>query len=306
MELGKTVVYQILIMLVIFIIGMICYKAKYITKQSLGGLSTLELDIVNPLLIFMSYQTNFDVSLAKGLGWSFILSVVSFAVAIILSNLLVPNSSQTATLEKFSALYSNCGFMGIPLISGLFGNEGVFYLASYVTMFNLLVWTHGVMLMKGKKDMSEFFKALRSPAVIAVFLGLICFFCRISLPDFAHTSLKYIADMNTPLAMLIAGATAAQTNIIKAAKKISVWRVTALKLFVIPIICYFVIRLFPAPDLVKLTVAIAGACPVATTTVMFAIRFDKDSLTASEFFTFTTVLSGISLPIVAIIAQHFI
>lgn len=47
--------------------------------------------------------------------------------------------------------------MGIPLVSSVFGNEGVFFLTGYITMMNIFMWTHGVVVMNGgeKKPVKE-------------------------------------------------------------------------------------------------------------------------------------------------------
>ncbi|MBR1765366.1 MAG: AEC family transporter [Ruminococcus sp.] len=290
-------------MFIILVIGAGCYMKGLITKEGTKQLSAVELHLINPLLIFMSYQTEYSSRLLKGLLWSFGLSAVAFALAILISTLAVRRGREDAALERFSSVYSNCGFIGIPLINGLFGSEGVLYLTAYVTLFNLLVWTHGLMQMKGERDFSALLKALRSPSVIAVFLGLICYLAQLRLPAVPLQSLRYISDMNTPLAMIIAGASAAQTNFIKAFKNSGIYLVCALKLLVIPLICCAVISLLPAPPLVITVVSIACACPVATTGTMFAIMFDRKPQRCAEFFAVTTVLSGLTLPVVTMAAS---
>ena len=77
-------------------------------------------------------------------------------------------------IERFSCLYSNCAFMGIPLIQGVYGTEGVFCLTAYVTMFNLCSWTHGVVMMKGgKPNFKQMLKSLLSPSIIVTIIGII-------------------------------------------------------------------------------------------------------------------------------------
>ncbi len=290
-------------MFIILFLGVICSFKGIITKEGSKQLSSVELNIVNPLLIFMSYQTKYSRELLGGLLWSFLLSAVSFAVAILLSMVLVRKSREDRDIERFSCIYSNCGFIGIPLINGIFGTEGVLYLTAYVTLFNLLVWTHGFMLMKGERDFSSFVKALRSPSVIAVFLGLICYLTNLRLPSLLSGSLEYVTAMNTPLAMLIAGSAAAQTSFIKAMKRSGVYLVSAMKLLVVPVVSFAVCRLFGAPQLVLMTVTIAAACPCATTGTMFAIQMDKKPQRCSEFFAVTTLLSALTLPIITVIGS---
>ena len=290
-------------MFIILIIGLGCSLKGLITKEGNKQLSAVALHIVNPLLIFMSYQSEYSRELLNGLLWSFLLSAVSFAVMIGLSTLLISKKRPEHSLERFSAVYSNCGFIGIPLIRGIFGDEGVLYLTAYITLFNILVWTHGYMTMKESRDLKSFVKAASSPSVVAVFIGLIFYLAQIRLPDMLHTSLQYISDMNTPLAMLIAGSAAAQTNVVKALKNPALYMVAAMKLLALPLITLAAIRFIPAPHMVKMVVLIASACPVATTGTMFAIQFDKNPERCSEFFAVTTLLSGLTLPIVTMIGE---
>lgn len=292
-------------MFIILLIGAFCYMKGLITKEGTKQLSVVELNLVNPILIFMSYQKDYESEMAHNLLWAFILSAVSYAVAIVLSYLLVSKKQKSFSIERFSVVYSNCGFIGIPLINGLFGAEGVLYLTAYVTFFNFLVWTHGLMTMKEKIDFSSALKALKAPSVIAIFLGLICYFTRLHLPSIPAQALQYISDMNTPLAMIIAGATAAQTNILAVFRKPRNYLICFYKLLAIPLIAFLVIRLFNAPSIVCTTLTVAAACPVATTGIMFAITLDKNSEKCSEFFTMSTLLSALTLPLITIIATTF-
>ncbi len=297
---------QILIMFIILVLGVICNLRGLITKDGTKSLSIVELNIVNPVLIFMSYQTDYEPALMKGLLWAFALSAISFAAAIPFSMMFVPKKSRYSVIQRFSVVYSNCGFMGIPLINNIYGSNGVLYLTAYITLFNLLVWTHGYMMMKGKRDFSTLIKALLSPSVIATVLGFIFYVTNLRLPEIPYKAMDYISAMNTPLAMLIAGATVAQTNILKAFKGIEIYRVCAGKLIIVPALTFALVWLTPAPDIVKMVVTIAAACPVATTGTMFAITMDRHPQKCSEFFAVTTVLSGLTLPLVTMVCDKLL
>lgn len=305
MEYGIIIGERIVIMFAILLIGAFCYIKGLITKNGTKQLSAIELNLVNPILIFMSYQKDYNSKMTHNLLWAFVLSAISFAIAIALSYLLVSNKNKSYVIERFSSIYSNCGFIGIPLINGIFGSEGVLYLTAYVTFFNLLVWTHGIMSMKGQKDFSSILKAFKSASVIAVFIGLACYMLKLRIPAVPSQTLQYIADMNTPLAMLIAGATTAQTNVLNISKKPRNYLICFYKLLFIPLIAFMVIRLFHLPQIVTATLTIAAACPVATTGIMFAVTLDKDAEKCSELFSMSTLLSALTLPIITIIATTF-
>ena len=106
-----------------------------------------------------------------------------------------------------------------------------FYLTAFVTVFNLFVWTHGVFLMEEKLNKKMIIQAVKTPAVIATFLGFALFMLKISLPDILLKTLTYLENLNTPLAMLAAGATIAQTNIFKALKNPRLYYICILKAY---------------------------------------------------------------------------
>lgn len=303
---GLVIGKQILIMFIILALGVVCNLRGVITRDGTKSLSVVELNIVNPVLIFMSYQTDYEPALLKGLMWAFALSAISFAAAIPLARLMVPKKSQYSVIQRFSIIYSNCGFMGIPLIMNIYGKSGVLYLTAYITLFNLLVWTHGYIMMKGQRDFSTLIKALLSPSVIATVLGFVFYITNIRLPQIPYKAMDYISSMNTPLAMLIAGATVAQTNILKAFKGVAIYRVCAGKLIIVPAVTFALVWLTPAPDVVKMVVTIAAGCPVATTGTMFAITMDRHPQKCSEFFAVTTILSGLTLPLVTMVCDKLL
>lgn len=304
MKFAITASNQIAIMLVIMLIAVVLYRIKLIDAHANKVLSNLLLMVINPIILFNSFQADFQIKLVWGLFYSAILAVIGMSISILIAYLFIPKrEDERYIIERFCSIYSNCGFFGIPLVYSLFGNEGVFYLTAYMSVFNILIWTHGVMMMKKENNVKELFKAFRSPSIIAVFIGLICFFGRIRLPEIIMSPLVSLGNMNTPLAMLIAGVSLSQTNILAALKNKRLYVVCLLKLIIIPVASILVFKLFHLSDIIIITSVLEAACPAATTGVMFAIRFDKDYKYASELFAITTVLSLVTIPIVVFLAS---
>lgn len=308
MSLAFTAFNQIVIMFIIILIGLVCYKVKLVDKEMNKKLSDLVLMLINPIVIFVSYQREFDATLLKGLLISLILAIITHFIAIIIGPFFIHGKKHKDVLaiERFGVVYTNCGFIGIPLTNGLFGSEGVFYLTAYMTIFNLLVWTHGLIIMTGKSDIKSIGKALLSPSVIATVLGFVLFVCRIILPETVNEALNYIGNMNTPLAMLVAGVTIAQTDIKRLLGKARIYYISFLRLLFVPIAMIFIFRWFAIPQTVLLTSILAAACPTAATINLFSLRYDKNYLYASEIFALTTILSIGTIPLVMMIANLMI
>lgn len=302
---ASTILKQTIIMLILILVGVLCSKTKIISKETNKELSRFVLQIVNPVLILMAYQADYQTELVKNLLITFALSILAYAVMIGSAYIFIRNKEGRETsIERFSTIYSNCGFMGIPLMNALFGSEGVFYLTAFITVFNFIAWTHGIILISGEKSVKQVVKVFYSPTIIAIVLGIVMFFTQIKIPAVPAKALEFISGMNTPLAMIVSGVTMADTNILKLLKKPGIYYINFLKLILIPIILIAVLSLFDIDEKVRLTVIVAASAPPAAMCTLQCIKYNKNSLYSSEIFTFGTILSIATLPIIVKIAEN--
>lgn len=299
------IISQIIIMALLIGVGIICYKTKIITDERNKGISDIALKVATPALLAASFQQELTEERLKSLGYAALLGLIALLLSAALGYLLIPkvkkvkeNNNGHLSIERFSAIYSNCAFMGIPLINGLYGEEGVFILTAFYALFNIGVWTHGITMMKGETKLKQVLKALASPALIGIAIGAALFFLNIKLPSVIKQSLDYIGSMTTPLGMLVAGVAIAKSNLFKAVKKIKIYWVSALRLIIIPLATIVLFLLFSYDEMIMGVTVAAAACPAATICTMFAISCNKDSSYAGEIFAVSTLLSMGTLPLV--------
>lgn len=299
------IISRIVIMALLIGVGIVCQKTKIISNETNKGISDIALKVATPALLVASFQQELNEERLQRLGYAALLGMAAIVFAAVLGYICLPkgkkyvdDGSGKLAIERFSAIYSNCAFMGIPLINGLYGEEGVFYLTAFYALFNIAVWTHGLVMIKGGAGIKQTLKALTSPALIGIAVGALLFFLQITLPDVIKQTLDYAGSMTTPLGMLVAGVTIAQTALLSALKKLKVYYISALRLLVIPLLTILLFLPFPFDETVMGVTVAAAACPVATICTMFAISFNKDSLYAGEIFAVSTVLSAGTLPLV--------
>lgn len=298
MELAWITVGKIMEMFLLILVGVVSYRTGVIDSEANKRLSGLLLKVVSPVLILMAYQIDFKAELLTGLLMVMVFSAVSFGLTIGLANLLIrPGSSRNPEIERMAVIYSNCGFIGIPLINGLMGREGVFYMTAYMTVYNMFIWSHGLVSMCGAGSLRETLKRFVQPATIAIGIGLVLFLLRIRLPEVIFNPLDMLGNMNTPLAMLVAGCSLAESDLPGALKRRRTYLISALKLLVVPMLALVVPVLFHADRAVALTVMVGAACPTGAMVSMFALQYDKDSRYATELFTISTVLSLVTIPL---------
>lgn len=296
---AQTILNQTVIMLILIIVGVLCAKLKLISSATNKELSQFVLQVVNPVVIFMSYQKDYEARLVKNLLLTFALSVIAFAVTIAVVYLLIRKKEDRHTeVERFSAIYSNCAFMGIPLVNALFGSEGVFYLTAFLTVFNIVIWTHGVITISGEKDFKQVVKVFYSPTIIAIVLGIITFFLKIKLPSVPTSALQFIANINTPMAMIVSGVTISTTKISDLIKNVRIYYICLVKLLIVPLVTALVMMPFNIDEMVRMTVVITVSAPPAAMCTLFCLKYNKNSVYASEIFAAGTILSVATLPIV--------
>ena len=295
---------QILKMFLLMMVGYISYRTKLIDTQGNKALSNLLLIIINPCVIISSFQIEYTDALLHGLLFSFLLALLTHIVGIVVSHFLFPSKNNPDyNVEQFSCIYSNCGFMGIPLINGILGSEGVLYVTAYVVTFNIICWTQGLVLMTGNTSWKQIKKGLTSPVMFGILLGLVLFLTRIRIPSVLLDTIDYVAAMNTPVGMMVAGIALAETNLWEAVKNKRIYLITAVKLLVIPAIMTVILAFLPLSSTVLCTMLVAAACPTATTCTIFALRYDANYKYASEIFAISTLISLITIPVIVSLAE---
>ena len=296
---------QLVKMFFIMLLAFICYKIKLVDQNGNRSLSNLLLMVVNPLLIITVYQgTEYDPDMVRGLLLAFVAAFLTHILGIVVSTALIrPSSGTDYSIERFNSMYSNCGFIGIPLINSVFGGNGVFYITAYMVAFNLFSWTHGVILMEKKCSLKNMKEGVLSPMFLSTIAAVVLFFLRIRIPSVVLDSMNYVADMNTPLAMMVAGFSVAQADLGKMLRNTRIYFVSFIKLILIPLLVIGVLKLMALPDAVAVTVLIGAACPAATTGTMMAIRYRQNYTYSSELFAMTTVLSVVTIPAVIFLSE---
>ena len=301
MQSALVIAFQAAVMFILLAAGYFLYKWDFLDGDSTRRLSNIVITVINPIVIFNAYQTDFQPELARGLLHAMILAFSCQTLMAIIAKFVVTKKHKNFEIERFATGYSNCAFMGIPLAQAAFGAEGVFYLTSFITAFNVFMWTHGVIQMSGKKPTGRsLLKILASPAIISIALGLVFFLTGWKLPEIVQRPMDYLGNMNTPLAMIVSGATIAKSGLLKGLKTPRIYYLQSWKLLIIPLFLSALAvpteLLGVSPTVVR-TVLMAASSPTASSTIMLSYKFGKDEGYASNHFAMSTVASMLTIPV---------
>ena len=301
---------QVAILFVLMGFGAVMRKAGLFRENAVDGLVNVLLLVVTPCLIVDVFQRPFDPSMLKGLGLGFAIASLAHVVLIVLSKLVVRHRDESVRRPLLlAAVFSNAGFMGIPLEQAVLGGEGVFYGVVYVVVFNLFMWSWGLRTMcaAGNREQGRGNRAkmIVNPGTVGIALGLPLFFCSVKLPAVIGVPVHHMANLNTPLAMIVIGYALAGTAFVKVLRLSAVYVATFLRLVVCPLLV--IAALYPFRQTLDrnmmLAMVIAASAPVAAMVSMFAQKFGRDVDVSVAVVSGTTLLSILTMPVVIALAM---
>ena len=207
MDLAVITAQQVAELFILIGLGALGAKTGLLRPEGKQTLSNLLVNLVVPAMIINSYRMEFSAEILHNLMAAFALSTLSILLGLIITLLFTARSRDSRTpIFRFACVFSNAGYMGLPLISALFGSEGLLYASAFFTMFNLLLWTVGYSMVSGSSDPKKVAQSLlHCPAIYAIVVGLAIYLLQIPLPDLIVQPMELLGDMNTPLSMLITG-----------------------------------------------------------------------------------------------------
>ena len=294
---------QVGVLFALMVVGFLCNRRKLLNAVAIKGITELLVLIVTPCVIVHSFiQQRFAASLLGDLGWALAMSVFAHAVGAAIAFLCLHDRDPSrGGVLRFAVIFSNAGFMGIPLEYALLGADGVFFGAMYVVVFNLVCWSLGVAVMcRGMKNVGLRARFVSAGTVGGALGPPFCLFS-LKLPEVVGRPLAMLADLNTPLAMIMVGWYLAETDFRPVLRCGAAYGVAVLRLVAVPLV---VIAAFagvracvPALNpVMAVAISTAAAAPTAALTTVIAARYDKDVSTATSLVSGTTLLSILTMP----------
>lgn len=303
MEAMMVIVGKVAVILILIAVGYVVTKRGWITERGASEITSLLIKIVTPCLIVNSFLGSTDSLKVSEMLLALAVSALSLGISLAIS--LVTFRKEPPERQKvlrFAVIFSNAGFMGIPLVESIVGSKGVIYGSFFVVAFNVICWTYGYSMMSGGAKMN-IKTVLLNPGIIGLLFGLPIYFLKLQLPTILAEPVGFLSNLNTPLAMLVIGSYIARVDLHSFISDMAVYKMAFLRLVAAPALYLLVLMLIrPEPDLLVSSIIQASA-PVAANTVLFAVQYHQDSELASKTVAVSTVLSIITIPVFTILAQ---
>ena len=306
---------QTAILFALIAVGAITRRMRLITDDSIKGMVNVLVVIVTPAVILDVFNRPFAPSMLKQFLIAIMIATMMHILLIICSKVLFRRNDEIRPVLRLASVFSNAGFMGIPLEYAIIGPEGVFYGVVYVAIFNVFIWSWGLREMKNEecrmKNEGESrgkWKMLVNPGTVAIAAALPIFLFSIPLPQIVTRPVKMLSDLNTPLAMLVIGYYLAGADLRRILRTPAALGAAFLRLVASPLL--LIALLYPFKEMLDgnmmLAMVIAAASPVAAMVTMFSSRYKRDVDLSVGLVSGTTLLSILTLPPVIALAIEWL
>ena len=297
---------QMIVLFVLMLIGYYVSKKEYISDATFKQLSWIVVYVACPAMVISGSVNSGKMMEGRDLFATLALTVLVYAVLILIgfvSPVILGVPKEDRGVYKVMMIFSNIGFMGFPLISSLYGTDALLYAALFQIPFNVLIYTYGILVLKKKTDDNEKLdlKKILNIGVICCIISIVIALFQIETPDFVKSTVSNLSNLTAPLSMMVIGASLTKIKFRELFTDVRLLLFCGLKLLVIPVVLLFVLKQFIANEMVLGVCMVVLSTPVASMTAMLAQQYEGNYSLASKGVAVSTILSVITMPIVAMI-----
>lgn len=307
-------------------IGYVAAKKKIIDEHGIDRLNVFLLNVTFPFMMVGIFNIELTPEIIdKGIPvfiYGVLYQLVLAAIAFVFTKFVDFGVERPETVGydrnqvvRFLMIFTNTGFVGLPLIGAVLGADGLLYASLLNIPFNILCFTLGVYILQPEGENHITVKSIfLTPTMIGIGIGLVLLLSQlvipgtfevdgeiVRLPGFITKTINMVGGITSPLAMIIVGASLKKTNFLRVFADWKLHLFSVIKLLVAPLIIYLLFSLFIADAQILLIVTVFAALPSATVGTILAERFGHDYVYASEVVFLTTLYSLITIPLVFLV-----
>lgn len=279
----------------IMAVGYVCGKCGVLDETANAKFSGFLLKVALPATIINSALSQSSIDL--GIVWQVTVTAVGIFLFLSVISRQIARIFHLEATYQLMLNYSNLGFMGLPIISSVYGEDSAFFVAIFMMVFNIHIFTFGIITLQGKaENLRSMAKQLCTPGILSAVLafGIVVFHLKIPAP--ASRILGSLGSVTTPLAMVVIGSQLAGVKLGTVLTNPSLYLMTVVKLAVYPAVVYGVLRILMGPGLIAEIAAILMGLPVAGNVTMLCSEYDGNVSLAAQGTCLSTLLSLITIP----------
>ena len=305
---------QMIVLFLMMAIGFLCFKKGILTEEVSKKVSAIVVNVANPCMILESALTDQQMK-GKELLQTLLLVALMYGFLLVLAWILpriLRIKKESSGTYSVMTVFANIGFMGFPVLAAMYGSGALLYAAVFQIPFNILIYTYGVAMLtkhrpaggtekdkRNKENRWDTMKKILNIGVLACMMAILIYFLQIPVPQFLQSLIENLGNLTAPLSMMVIGASLAQMPIRDLFLDRKLFVFSMIKLLALPAVWMLLVNRLVDQEILRGVCLVMMATPAASMTAMLAQQYDADYETASRGVALTTLLSVITMPILA-------
>lgn len=288
------------VLFVYILVGILCQKLNLLDDHTRGKLTDLVVYVTMPCMVFESFNVQVTLETLKQASLALAIAVVMALIALVAGKFLyLKFPPRERCIMEYGTLVTNSGFAGLPIVSGMFGSEGLLLGSLFIIPTRILMWSAGLSLFTPTSGWAGLKKVAVHPTIIAVYLGLIRMFTGFSLPGFLDSAVGSIGDCTSPLAMMLVGVILAQVPL-RDVVELKVFYLVLVRQILFPAACLVVLKALAVDPLTIGVSVVLSGMPIGSTTAILAAKYGADARYGSKCVFISTVTSLLTVPLLTL------
>ena len=293
----STVFAKMAMLVLIMLLGYLCARIGITGPEFNQRVTPLMVKVLLPATILNSVLSVPDFSGRELLDYILVMTVMvalQMLPAWFLPRLMRTRSEDGGATRLVTA-FGNVGFVGLPVVAAIFGDEMVFFASLCNIPFNLALYSCSAAQLSPDGGRVRWQDVLNAP-VIATLLSVVLLLSRVHVPGVLADTISSVSGVTIPLSMLVIGTSLGGISVRSVLTDWRVYVVSAVRLLVCPLLTWLVLRPFAAGALLGISVLMA-ACPSAMLVTALCLQYGRSDAFASKCIFLSTVLSAVTIPL---------
>ena len=294
-----TIFGQVITLVAFAAIGYALAKGGIAKSEHADLLSKLLVYVFVPASAFKTFSQNFTVSY---ISTNYVLILASLGIIVglmILTRigvLLFCRKSPDRGVYEYSVIMPNFGYMGYPFVEALYGAMGLMSVMMFCIPMSIYVYTVGYTLLCGSKaNLKNFFNPMMCSLLVGALLGITGLGAYI--PSVAYSIFGSAGSCMGPVSMLLLGIVLSDYKLPELFKRPSVYIVSLLRIFVIPVAVGSILLLFKNELLLR-TALVVYCMPCGLNTIVYVKNAGGDCRPGAGLALVSSLLACLSIPLV--------